>query len=139
MINPKTLGFALSIAAVIAWNTVSSAVAYRAGRNATVGRELAELRENLVNAITRHQENLEKYDALALEYAQSTAREQAQINQLETALHEHISSLRGTCRLDPRSLQLINAAAAASAEHKPAPRGDGRTHPVPRPTVTHGR
>ena len=84
MINPKTLGFALSIAAVIAWNTVSSAVAYRAGRNATVGRELAELRENLVNAITRHQENLEKYDALALEYAQSTAREKAQINQLES-------------------------------------------------------
>lgn len=134
MIGASKLGIILSIAAVVAWNTVSSTVAYRAGRNATVGKELAALRENLVSAITRHQENLEKYDALALEYAQSTARESAQINQLETALNEHIATLRGTCRLDPRSLHLINAAAAAAdADIKPPARGSGGTHPLSEP------
>ena len=132
MINLRTIGITAAVAAVIAWNSVSTTLAYRAGRNAAVADELAEMRAQFAASLARHQDNLNRYDQLARAYAERNAREARHIINLENTLHDHIAENRGTCRLDARSVQLVNALInAANAADLDTAGGNERAYPVP--------
>lgn len=132
MINLRSIGIIAVIAAIIAWNSISTTIAYRTGRNAAAVKELATLRATLVEAIDRYQESIHRYDQLAIDYATATASEKRQIIKMEQTIRDHVKKNRGTCRIDARSLQLINAlVAAANQDYSRAAGGNERAGTVP--------